>query len=521
MRAVGGRARRTGLAWGLPPCSEWMRYDGLVGARRAPGEAIRSGGPVSAQSPSHQPGSSAVDQRGAGGFHAALDRMRPHRARHTRASPRNHMPVPWHEVLDEAEMRATDAGIADKSSIVCRMGLLLLAGGASTWRVRDAMNATAAVLGVTCSTDVSLTSIDCTCFDETGSFSEVASLPSTGVNTERIWDMERLVERVRTEGSTLSVAAFHDLMDEVERKPGNYAPWQVALAAATACAAFVFLLGGGPVEMGCAFAGAGLGCLVRRLMLDRHLTHLVCTGVGVAVACLAYVACSHVVALVQPGLVEHNAGYIGAMLFVVPGFPLITSGLDIAKMDLRAGIERAVYALSIIVVATLVAWLISSVASLTPDDFDALGLGPVPLMILRLLMSFIGVFGFSMLFNSPYPMAATAGAVGAVTNALRLTAVDAGVLTPEAAAFAASFAAGLLAAAAARATGYPRISITVPSIVIMVPGLYLYRAVYFMGALETLSALDWGFRAMLIILFLPMGLAAARFITDPAWRHCT
>ena len=60
-----------------------------------------------------------------------------------------------------------------------------------------------------------------------------------------------------------------------------------------------------------------------------------------------------------------------------------------------------------------------------------------------------------------------------------------------------------------------------PSIVIMVPGLYLYRAVYYMGTLETLSALDWGFRAVMIILFLPMGLAAARALTDPDWRHCT
>lgn len=29
--------------------------------------------------------------------------------------------------------------------------------------------------------------------------------------------------------------------------------------------------------------------------------------------------------------------------------------------------------------------------------------------------------------------------------------------------------------------GYPRISLTVPSVVIMVPGLYLYRAIYNIG----------------------------------------
>lgn len=456
-----------------------------------------------------------------GGVRSALDGLRSHRARHTRVPHHNHMPVPWHEILDDGDVPAVQAGISDKSSIICRMGLLLLAGGASTWRVRDAMNATADVLDVTCSSDVSLTSIECTCFDDTGSFSEVASLPTTGVNTERIWNTERLVRRVRTEGASLTVAQFHELMDEVERKPGNYCPWQVGLAAAAACAAFVFLLGGGPTEMACAFAGAGVGNWVRRRMLDRHLTHLACVGVGVAAACLVYVVCANAISLVSPEIVRHNAGYIGAMLFVIPGFPLITSGLDIAKLDLRAGVERLVYALSIIVVATLVAWLISSIADLSPDEFTDLGLGPAALMGLRVVMSFIGVFGFSIMFNSPWRIAATAGAVGAVANTFRLTVVDTGVVTPEAAAFAASLAAGLLATLAVRRSGFPRISLTVPSIVIMVPGLYLYRAVYYMGTLETLSALDWGFRAVMIILFLPMGLAAARTLTDPDWRHCT
>lgn len=58
---------------------------------------------------------------------------------------------------------------------------------------------------------------------------------------------------------------------------------------------------------------------------------------------------------------SHQEGYIGAMLFVIPGFPLITAGLDIAKLDMRSGIERLSYAVSIIVMATLVGWMLPSV----------------------------------------------------------------------------------------------------------------------------------------------------------------
>lgn len=442
-----------------------------------------------------------------------------HHTRHTRLSQRNHMTVHWHEVLDAHDSLAMQASLPDKSSIVCRVGLLLLAGGAGAWRVREAMNATAKVLDITCSSDVSLTSIECSCFDETGSFSEVVSLPTTGVNTERIWNMERLVRRIESEGAGFTVGRFHELMDEIEHAKGRYAPWQAALGAAAACAAFVFLLGGGPIEMVCAFAGAGVGGYVRRIMLDRHLTHLACVGCGVAAACMVYLAVQRLIGLAAPAVLDYNAGYIGAMLFVIPGFPLISSGLDIAKLDLRSGTERLVYALSIIVTATLVAWLISSFVGLRPDEFQPLGLSPLVLAALRIVMSFVGVFGFSVLFNSPASMAATAGGVGAIANTLRLTLVDMGV-TPEAAAFAGALAAGLLASVVVRRLGFPRISITVPSIVIMVPGLYLYRAVYFMGTVDVVGSMEWIFRAVMIILFLPLGLGLARALTDPAWRHC-
>ena len=69
---------------------------------------------------------------------------RPHRARHTHVSHQNHMPVPWHEVLDDHDVLAPHAGIADKSSLICRLGLLKLSGGSGAWRVREAMNAAAA-----------------------------------------------------------------------------------------------------------------------------------------------------------------------------------------------------------------------------------------------------------------------------------------------------------------------------------------------------------------------------------------
>ena len=442
------------------------------------------------------------------------------RERRHRVTHRNHMAVPWHEVLDAADALAVDAPLPDKSSIICRAGSLLLAGGTGSWRVRQSMNSIARVLGVTCTADVSLTHIECTCIDERdhAAFSEVVSLPGTGVNTERIWYMEKFVREVLVLGRELTVEDWHRLLDKVERERGHYAPWQTGLASAFACCAFVFLLGGGPIEMGCAFVGAGLGNFVRALLGRRHLMHLVGVAVSVAVACVAYLASLTLLGVFIPGAMDHEAGYIGAMLFVIPGFPLITSGLDIAKLDYRSGIERLFHAVTIIISATLVGWLVASAVQLKPDDFEPLGLGFGVLTALRLVASFVGVFGFSMMFNSPYRMCLVAAVNGAVANTLRLTLADLGV-PPEAAAFTGAVVSGLLASAAGLRFGFPRIGLTVPSIVIMVPGLYMYRAMFYMGMFDTLNALSWTIRAAMIVMCLPMGLGVARALTDSAWRH--
>ena len=454
---------------------------------------------------------------------------RQHHLHHgTRITP-HHMQAKWHEVVTSGDVPAVDAPLADKSTIICRTGLLALSSGTGAWRVRDTMNRVARTLGVTVHADISLLSIECTCIEGHESFSEVVSLPTTGVNTHRIWLVENYLREIETLGRELTVHGYHELLDVIEHAKPNYAPWQLGLASGCACGAFVFLLGGGPVEMFCALCGAGLGNFVRASMGRRKIGQFSGVACGVAAACVTYLLVLMALGAFIPQAMNHVAGYIGAMLFVIPGFPLITSGLDIAKLDMRSGIERLTYAASIIALATLVGWMVAEVVGLAPDDFQPLGLSPLVTALLRLAMSFVGVFGFSMMFNSPFKMCATAGAIGMVANTLRLELVDlpkvmpwlglsAGV-PPEAAAFFGALCAGLLAAVVGLKTSFPRISLTVPSIVIMVPGLYMYRAIYYMCVFDTVNMLGWATRAILIVAFLPVGLGVARSLTDSRWRH--
>ena len=217
----------------------------------------------------------------------------------------------------------------------------------------------------------------------------------------------------------------------------------------------------------------------------------------------------------------HEAGYICSMLFIIPGFPFITSGIDLAKLDLRSGLERLTYSVIIVLVATMFAWIMALLLKLQPQDFSSLSIDPVLHLLLRLITSFCGVFGFSIMFNSSIPMAATAAFIGAIANTLRLELVNFTATPAAVAAFIGALTAGLLASIIKKWNGYPRISLTVPSIVIMVPGLYLYRAIYNFGIMSLTEAVSWFAAAIMIIIALPLGLIFARILTDRTFRYCT
>ena len=435
---------------------------------------------------------------------------------------KNHMEIPWHDYTgDDSQVLIDQAGLIEKASVIGRVGLIMLSCGTGAWRVRTSMNRLSKELGVTCTIDVGLMSIEFNCFDGKDCVSQSLSIANTGVNTSKLYRMEQFVDNFPKEEAHLTGEEIHRRLDEIESIHTLYSPVKLGFSAALACCAFTFLLGGGPVEMILAFIAAGVGNLIRTKLIKHHYTLYLNIAVSISAACLTYTVCLHLAELLFQTPSFHEAGYICSMLFIIPGFPFITSGIDLAKLDLRSGLERLAYSIIIVVVATMFAWIMALLLKLQPQDFSALSISPVMHLLLRLAMSFCGVFGFSLMFNSPLPMAATAALIGAVANTLRLELVDLAGTPSAAAAFVGALTAGLLASFIKKWNGYPRISLTVPSIVIMVPGLYLYRAIYNFGIMSLTEAVSWFASAIMIIIALPLGLIFARILADHTFRYCT
>lgn len=433
----------------------------------------------------------------------------------------HHMAIPWYNLVesDTGNAPATEASLKEKTTLAARIGLLTLSFGTSAWRVRRSLNIVSRALNISCAADIGLLTLELTCFDQNDSYTEALSLRTSGVNTDKLSQMEQFIRDFPELATVNTVKELHRLLDELEGKKGNYTPWMLGLAAAFACCAFTFLLGGGLPEMICAFLGAGAGQFLRSKMIHQKITLLACVMASVTLACLVYVGtmtlAEHLFAL-SP---VHEAGYICAMLFIIPGFPLITGGIDLAKLDMRSGMERLTYAFLIITVATLTGYAVALLLHFEPGNFTELAISPALTMSLRIIASFVGVFGFSMMFNSTPKMAALAGSIGMIANTLRLELLDFTKLPAGLAALIGATTAGLLASLVYKRVGFPRLSLTVPSIVIMVPGLFLYRGIYLLGLSDLAEGGLWLSRALLIIMALPLGLVIARILTDSYFRH--
>ncbi|WP_294364750.1 threonine/serine exporter family protein [uncultured Ruminococcus sp.] len=435
---------------------------------------------------------------------------------------KQHMTIHWHDIVQsDNSVPATEATLKEKATLVGRIGLMMLSVGTGAWRVRNSMNKVSRCLDISCSADIGLLSIECTCIDENHTYTQSLSLPTTGVNTDKLTELELFMRDFPEKADTLSVMQFHEVLDHIQGKKANYKAWNLGLASAIACCAFTFLLGGGPIEMICAFFGAGVGNFVRKLMLNRKISLFGNVAVSVAASCAVYVITILLAQNLLHVSAEHQAGYICAMLFVIPGFPLITGGIDLAKLDMRSGLERISYAILIITVATMTGWATAMLFRFQPADFQPLEIQTGTMILLRIAASFFGVYGFSLMFNSPRKMAFTAGLIGMFANTLRLELIDLAGFPVGIAAFLGAFCSGCIASVVKKKIGFPRISLTVPAIVIMVPGLYMYRGIYYMGLSNVADGSIWLTKAILIVVALPLGLVAARLCTDSNFRHCT
>ena len=415
---------------------------------------------------------------------------------------------------EQVQPVGADSALTEAVDALIEFGTLMLRTGTEAFRVRQRMGELARAMGIDALVlHVLLGSIEVTARRGGAHVTLVSEVAPLGIDARRLGDLERLA---RSAQPGLTAAELRDKLKAITATPPVFPISVTAIAVGIASGSFSYLNEGGLYEIAAAFAGGAVGQILRSLLFRRHLNQFAVTAICAVLASGVY--CLIMGALGGAGLAvpSHGAGFISSSLFLVPGFPLIAGMLDLLQHQTVAAVARLAYGTAVLLSAAFGLSLVAAAAGLTASPPAAPHLSEAVTLGLRAIASFAGGCGFAVLYNSAPRTVLAVGCLALVGNELRLALHDFGMALPPAT-FLGALTVGLLASFVSAWLDEPRITLTVPGIIIMVPGTYAFETVVLFNQSDVLAALQAATLGAFVVGAMALGLAAARFISERNW----
>ena len=391
----------------------------------------------------------------------------------------------------------------------------MLRAGNPAVRTREWLEVTARKLGVDAiSASLSLDSITVRARRSGEWVMAMREIGPPGINAWRIGELEQLAS---TAGPGVAPREIAAKLAEIESTPPRHSAAPMAAAIGVASAGFAFLNGTGPVEMIAAGIGGTIGQGLRAWLSGRRLNQYGAAALTAMAASGTYVLAAALAAHIGLGVARHPAGFIASVLFLVPGFPLIAALFDLLQYQTVAAMSRLAYGVMILLAVAFGLSIVIAAAKVDLSPQAALELAYPLKLLLRAVASFAAGYAFAMLFNNSARTAFAVALSAMIANGLRLVLLDTGMMLAPAAFFGA-LTVGLVALWAGQRYAVPRIAMTVPAIVIMIPGIHAFEMIVLFNRGQMLEALQASAACGFVIGALAMGLAVARFFQPSVAR---
>lgn len=407
--------------------------------------------------------------------------------------------------------------IRRKLDLLLRTGQLLVESAADTNRIMRNMKRTAAFLGLPeehLHIYVQFNMLMVNLSDDEHSFSKFQRCEKHGVNMTAISAISKLSWRAIRED--YSIEDYERELEEIASRPRNYTPWQVAIGTGFACGGFCIQFGCDWVAFFYAALAAALGFRLRAVLNERGINHYM------SIATTAFV--STAIAWATTYLPESWTStplhpLLACALFIVPGVPLINFVDDMLDNYIQVGLTRAINTFLM-----LVAMSFGIAFFLKISEFDLTQFYSIPMIPHNSYFSYaaaaaISAMGFSMIFNIPRRLlwvVAVGGIIAVCTrNFVNLgpsnnnIGLDMGLAIGS---LAGSALVSLIAVKAVHWVHAPNHVISIPSVIPMVPGVLMYRALIGLIEMngvvgELTNAIKFGINSGITILCIALGVA--------------
>ena len=432
------------------------------------------------------------------------------------------------DLFSERQLLGMEALLRRKLDLLLRTGQLLVESAADTNRVVRNLNRVAAYLGLPeekLHIDVSYTMLVVNVSDGLHSFSKFQKCEKHGINMTAISEISKLSWRAIE--NDYSLDQYEEELERIKNKKRNYVPYVVAIGAGFACGGFCKLFGGDWMAFLftsiCAFAGFR----VRARCMEFGINHYMSIAIAALIStCLAYVSSF-------AGLSETPYHpLLACALFIVPGVPLINFVDDMIDNYIQVGIVRAVN--TVLMVCAMAFGIVIAMRLLTVEDvvidkkFSELSMVPHDSYLVYAIAAAIAAMGFSMIFNIQRRLlwvVAVGGIIAVCTRNFVNFELGYG---PVIGSFMGSMVVSLIAVKAVHWFHVPNHVLTIPSVIPMIPGVLMYRALFGLinmhGVVgEVTAVVSNGITASLIILCIALGVAvpnifARRYIAKDRQR---
>ena len=231
--------------------------------------------------------------------------------------------------------------IVSQSQVVLKLGRILMKSGASAYRIKASMARLAKAVGLQeHHAQVTFTEIATSSYADGNFRTEVAEQRTMGINSYKIDLLGKFISELP---DRISPSEADAEITRIDSMPHLYKRWMLSLASAIACTGFAFLNRGGLVECLVVFIAAGAGQFLRSTLMKRGTSHMAIwmacgfLGAGTYIGIIRLLVALNLVGS------DHMVGFISSILFLVPGFPMVTGMLDISRMDFLAGVSRLTY----------------------------------------------------------------------------------------------------------------------------------------------------------------------------------
>ena len=313
-----------------------------------------------------------------------------------------------------------------------------------------------------------------------------------------------------------SIDRYGEELEQIRKRPRNYTHLQVAIGTGFACGGFCIQFGCDWTAFFYASFAAAVGMYLRGWLLRRGFNNYI----GIAVA--AFV--STLLAFLTTWLPDTWTStplhpLLACALFIVPGVPLINFVDDMLDNYIQVGLTRAINTFLMIVAMSFGIAFFLKLSNFDLSQFQTIPMIPHNNYISYAAAAAISAMGFSMIFNIPRRLlwvVAIGGIIAVCTrNSVNLgpsndnIGLDMGLAIGS---LAGSTLISLVCVKAVHWFHVPHHVISIPSVIPMVPGVLMYRAlvaiIEMQGVVgELTNAVKFGMGSAITIMCIAIGVA--------------